>query len=75
MRVTSDSKSPDYWRWHFKNPIVFLDGQRVERACEADDEAGTVLVEVHDEHGPVIENEAFVRKTLTGKVQIVEARH
>ncbi len=75
MRIVNDRESSDHWLWHFKNPVVLLTGERVSHVCAADEEAGTVLVEVHDERGPVIENDAFVRRTLTGKVQIVEASH
>lgn len=60
------------WRLFFKVcPIILLDGVRLDRVVEVDDEAGFVVVEELEDGKTFLRGGVIACKTLTGKVELV----
>lgn len=75
MRISSDSKDPDYFLCLFEGPVrVLLDGEEVRMTVEADDVAGYVHHHVRNENGSITRNHdgtGFLNVRSEGRIEIV----
>lgn len=72
MRVSSESNDPDHWGKIFLDvPDIYLNGESIDHAVEADEEKGVVIVYQTNATGaPIYAGGQFLTNTLTGKVEI-----
>lgn len=66
MKLTVDEWTPSYWRLHYRNPRVFLDGAEMKRVREVDTDEGYVDIYAEGEDG---------RLVLDGERAQIERRH
>ncbi|WP_432344694.1 hypothetical protein WMC41_15955 [Shinella yambaruensis] len=66
MKLTVDEWTPSYWRLHYRNQRVFLDGAEMKRVREVDTDEGYVDIYAEGEDG---------RLVLDGECAKIERRH
>lgn len=72
MRVSGDPRSSDYWRNKMPQcPTIVLDGKVIEHVVTADEELGTVEVEIWRDGKMIHDGESILIEVLLGRVQII----
>lgn len=77
MRISGSPDDPNFWRRHFDEcPTVLLDTVPMRHVAEADEEFGSVTIELRDRSGALLATDdgaAIRTMTLFGVVRIMGA--